>query len=536
MKGKSFRFIMGLVACLALILVVQGQQCNKGVEVIISTPSNGATVGMNNVSFTATFGNITDQNPKIEVSLDSVAIAADGEYLIKDNLVAIEKFSATFAGVSFLAWNLPIGAGQISVTITQADATTGQATSIFTVNDTVGISFGDGRDGNLTVSTANTVINKFALVQKDLKASDTAISVDDSSGFKVQDEVMIIQLQGGTYPGMFEFQRVQAVSEGLVTLSSGLLNPYKATTSYNKVNVVSIPHYKDVTITGSGSIATLAWNSSKGGVVAFRSNGKVNINGGGILATGMGYRGGEPVACWNTIYAYSGESYNGPGAQNTSANNGGGGGAMISSGGGGGGFGVVGSDGVYNCPSYAVYYGKGGLVYGKASLAELLLGSGGGSGGDGYNGNWCQNSSSSQKGGSGGGIIKIYAYKVLVNAPIRADGGRGYDGWKTTSGSWISGGGGGGGAGGSLYISARSMDIVSTEVTAKGGAGGDAFIGTYGGCWSTKAPVGGKGGDGRARIDYEILNSKVFPDAGQGEGKVTATTPAAFGGGIPAGN
>ena len=161
---------------------------------------------------------------------------------------------------------------------------------------------------------------------------------------------------------------------------------------------------------------------------------------------------------------------------------GGGGGGYIRSdaaGGGGGGAGYA-SNG-QNCQGFQGY-GYGGPAYGNPELEPIYMGPGGGGGASLQNapGGW---------GGSGGGIIQLFAETLVVNGEIDVDGANGGDG---QSGHGRYGGGGGGGSGGSILIkSLTEANIGSDLVHALGGQGGT------GGYFNN----GGNGAGGRIRIE-----------------------------------
>ena len=60
--------------------------------------------------------------------------------------------------------------------------------------DNVGL--GTGRDGAFTVPGINTVVNRYAQVTAPLAPGDTAILVNDATGYAAGDLVMVIQTTG----------------------------------------------------------------------------------------------------------------------------------------------------------------------------------------------------------------------------------------------------------------------------------------------------------------------------------------------------
>ena len=142
-----------------------------------------------------------------------------------------------------------------------------------------------------------------------------------------------------------------------------------------------------------GVLTILPWNGQVGGTIRlfaskFTNNGQINVS-------GKGYRGGigttvadATAANWNHE-GNSGESVGVLSVVSIASNGGGGGGGRSvdgsngTSGGGGGGYGTIGQNGApntYNGVNRHNLSGRGGAAYGNAPMAEVMLGSGGGSG------------------------------------------------------------------------------------------------------------------------------------------------------------
>jgi hypothetical protein len=141
---------------------------------------------------------------------------------------------------------------------------------------------------------------------------------------------------------------------------------------------------------------------------------------------------------------------------------------------------------------------NGGAAVGSRPLVPLAGGSGGGGGG--FSGTGIAN------GGGGGGALALFSYAdVLIAGAIRADGAAGIGNIPVSNAS-----GGGGGAGGGIVIGAKAG--VRFEgygaVTARGGEGGVGNI--------VGGRNGGRGGDGRIRIDGRMIGAAA-----------TRTTPRA---------
>lgn len=176
-----------------------------------------------------------------------------------------------------------------------------------------------GRDGALTVTAANTVVNGYSKFRNTypVLAGATQIRVVSTGdltclgcgALAAGDLLLIYQPQGAaigttdasTYgavtslgnAGRYEF--VNVVS----TQSQGRINVSQCSTptnvglryAYNDVaQVIRVPQYSSVTINPGASIVAPAWDGSVGGVVAMTVNGPV-VNNGTIDVSGRGFRG-----------------------------------------------------------------------------------------------------------------------------------------------------------------------------------------------------------------------------------------------------
>ncbi|OGX90407.1 beta strand repeat-containing protein [Hymenobacter coccineus] len=236
--------------------------------------------------------------------------------------------------------------------------------------------------------------------------------------------------------GQYEYVRAAGavpVSGGSVTFTTGLKYSYQnadatATTGQRRFQVVRIPQYKNLTI--SGTVAPAAWNGSTGGILALDVTGKLTFaSGAKIDASGTGFRGGAgqkligttgltgtdyrapaPTSGTTTTgaHAMKGEGIVGtPRYVNTGAalldtgvdgypsgssgrgapGNAGGGGTDANptnngnnSGGGGGGNGARGGRGGNAWSSNATVGGEPGVGFSAPSSSRLILGGGGGAG------------------------------------------------------------------------------------------------------------------------------------------------------------
>jgi len=186
-----------------------------------------------------------------------------------------------------------------------------------------------GKDGNVTVNTANRIVNEYTTLTANVAAGAITIPVA-ASGLNANsrfaatlapgDLIMIIQMQGATINGTlsgggppatyglpndetwgavtaynncgnYEFAQVSAVPNGTsITIDCGLTYSY---TAAGKTQIIRVPRYNTLTITSPGTIIPQTWNGSTGGVVSIEVLGNTVINAGArIDATAQGFRGG----------------------------------------------------------------------------------------------------------------------------------------------------------------------------------------------------------------------------------------------------
>ena len=187
-----------------------------------------------------------------------------------------------------------------------------------------------GKDGSVTITTANKVVNEYTTLTADAATGATSITVaasglNTNSRFSAAlapgDLIMIIQMQGATlsglalsvgggntlgYPddstsgsitsynncGNYEFCEVSTVPNSTtITLDCGLQYNY---TAAGRVQIVRVPRYNSLTLTSPGTISCTGWSGAfVGGVAAVEVKGNTIINAGAsITATGLGFRGG----------------------------------------------------------------------------------------------------------------------------------------------------------------------------------------------------------------------------------------------------
>ncbi|MGY6741892.1 MAG: COG1361 S-layer family protein, partial [Cecembia sp.] len=168
-----------------------------------------------------------------------------------------------------------------------------------------------GKDGNLTVSAANTVVNTYAPVVVGVSSGDLVVVVNNIAslgGLGNGDLIMVYQAQGAEIntsnsvnygeildyrsAGLYEFVRVQSVAGNTIRLECGLSNDYQVT---GFTQVVKVPQYNILTINAGASIVPTAWGDvaggRAGGIVAIMAE-EITLNG-TINASERGFRGGR---------------------------------------------------------------------------------------------------------------------------------------------------------------------------------------------------------------------------------------------------
>lgn len=280
------------------------------------------------------------------------------------------------------------------------------------------------KDGAVTISTANTIVNIYTPVTADANAGSTTVNVGSSAGFNVGDLVLIIQMQGARVnaqwdtiwgdlnnsmsvpnsnnidfgsikdyrnAGNNEFAEISSIPNGTsIILDCGLKSSYTYSytnyqgcfpngsgvghTMYGHVQVIKVPRYSSLTISGGGSITCPQWNGNTGGVAVVEvennatlsSTPSFNVSGkgfrGGIKDNASSVFGGNKWGALNQNQGgYKGESIMGDTTtakdyaaligRGAIANGGGGGDAHNAGGGGGANGGVIASYNGYGNPA-----------------------------------------------------------------------------------------------------------------------------------------------------------------------------------------
>eukprot|EP01084_Bolivina_argentea_P013328 24983_1 len=250
--------------------------------------------------------------------------------------------------------------------------------------------------------------------------------------------------------------------------------------------------YNSILIKKNATLTVPRWNphKAKGGTLDILCYGNIILEeGASINLNGKGYHGGR--------YGRNGESYDTRFKSIKSAKNnlGGGGGGELSLHGEYGASTTYGGGGGYGSPPtpYRELGGKkaiknghgvGGAVYGDLKLSKLHLGSGGGGG---YRFEARDNSLRAEKGGAGGGALKLQCLGSLGledGAKICCNGNAGRRGV------------GGAGSGGSVRIVLNHRDRLQMD--------GQSHVSAVGGRNESRA---GHGGDGRIRMQFLTHNT-----------------------------
>ncbi|WP_211236768.1 T9SS type A sorting domain-containing protein [Sporocytophaga myxococcoides] len=345
------------------------------------------------------------------------------------------------------------------------------------------------------------VINTYAKVTV-IDQTCNSVSIAPATGFSVGDKVLIIQMKGAQIDqnnstaygnltgtglgsaGNYEINEVAAISGAILYLKYELIRIYDPA---QKVQIVNIPVYSDVTI--SGVLTSAPWNGETGGILIFESTGDVTMNA-NIDVSGMGFRGGAcSLSGGDCVLFQSGPFYiagpsvksglKGEGVAEFTAGmeagrgkqlNGGGGGNELNSGGAGGanyGNGGNGGNISSGCGSFASNNpGIGGLGFGAAIETQNKIFLGGGGGGGHQDNGLCN------AGGNGGGIIIIKAVRIEGNGfSVLANGNPVVENLPDHGD-----GNGGGGAGGTILLDASvssSFISIPPNIYVSGGKGGN---------------------------------------------------------------
>ncbi len=497
---------------------------NKALSPVIAAIILIAVVVAVSIAVAAWMGSISFSFMKVdELTVSSHTWASDNSYVdlilknsgtstITINDVKVNDVLAT--DVAFTSGNATLGAGDTSIlrvtqsfnsamkykftVITASDA---KCVHLAVAGSSTGSQIdwvGDGSDGPLAVSGSDQIVNVYAFLTGNENAGETTITVSDASGFVEDDEILLMQMQNssGGEAGTYEFKHISSIVGNDITLTSPIDNNFHSG-SFDGVDatssqIVRVPQYTSVSIDSGSSITASAWDGYTGGIVVFRAETVTVSAGGSIDVSEKGYRGGA-YGPSNNLDGYQGESYLGKGIGGGGygvgkMNNAGAGGAYICGGGGEYGGGATDSDPWNGGETYA----RKGVVYGTVDLTKIFFGSGGG-------GQWNGNDPDPSDGGDGGGIIIIYANLIVAPTDSFLAIGETTNGIQYGTFSY----GSSGGAGGSIFLYATTIQGGTNFCRAIGGSGNHLPM-----------KVGGDGGVGRIRLDYNTLTGTTTPSPG----------------------
>jgi gliding motility-associated-like protein len=192
-----------------------------------------------------------------------------------------------------------------------------------------------GKDGAANITTTTTV-NIYTSLTTNALVGAITINVASTTSFSVGDLIYIIQMQGATLrdsayewgnphdaiprdtgygkinayngAGNNDFAEITSISGNVITLDCALKDSFGVD---GKTQVIRVPRYTILTLSGAGKITCPAWNGTTGGVVAIEVQGNTSIGAGtSINVDGMGFRGGAVLnltnfGATNTGYDYS---------------------------------------------------------------------------------------------------------------------------------------------------------------------------------------------------------------------------------------
>lgn len=380
---------------------------------------------------------------------------------------------------------------------------------------------------NAQTTPISGVINQYSQVIA-IDYCTNSIELSDASPFKVDSNVLLIQMKGAQIfsaddplygqiikyngAGNYEIQKVKSIVGNTLFFSYNIDRFYDVAGS---VQLVTIPTFKTAQTTSP--LSCKKWDGTTGGVLILKADSLILND--SVTVSGNGFRGGglfNETSCFNngnggaTTYrcaaggncgATKGEGItNLPFALGRGANaNGGGGGNDHNTGGGGGGNFAQGGKGgqrtnVSNTSCPGPTPGEGGLANDYTASANRIFMGGGGGAGD-------QNNNEGTAGKDGAGIV-IFDVKTILsnNQRICANG-------ASVSVVAQSDGAGGAGAGGTVLINASSV-VGRLTIQANGGNGGNLDNG--GSLTFCFGPGGGAAGGAFLFDNNSILPSITF--------------------------
>ncbi|HEY6728357.1 MAG TPA: hypothetical protein VI197_30310 [Polyangiaceae bacterium] len=166
-------------------------------------------------------------------------------------------------------------------------------------------------DGDATLADGNNVLNGYAALASSVSSGATSLTVDDASTLAVTglgalapgDLILLYQAQGASIStddeasygaisdfggaGSFELVEVSAVDGNSIELSCALSRTYA---TEGNAQVVRVPQFQTLTVSAAATLTGMAWNGTRGGVVAVHASSLVLD--GTVTASALGFRGG----------------------------------------------------------------------------------------------------------------------------------------------------------------------------------------------------------------------------------------------------
>lgn len=184
-----------------------------------------------------------------------------------------------------------------------------------------------GKDGVVTITSSNTIINGYSPVTADVVSGADSVDVLAQSSLLALcpgDLIMIYEAQGATIntgnsaiygditaynsAGHYEFRYVRDIAGDRIYVDGGFSFNYSVA---GKAQIIKVPQYTTLTINPGASLVAKAWKDTTVAAVLYRFGGLVVVhatsvvNDGTISANGFGFRGGQLDNSSNTaINAY----------------------------------------------------------------------------------------------------------------------------------------------------------------------------------------------------------------------------------------
>lgn len=309
--------------------------------------------------------------------------------------------------------------------------------------------FGSSIDGDLLVSAYNSAPvpnSTWAKVVTSATAGTSSATVSDCAKIEAGGyEILIIQMAGPN-AGQYEFKHLDdCTGDDTANFSTTLKYSYDSDGSTTAAQMMTVPHYQNVTIDSGSVLSAEVWDGSTGGVLAFRVAGTLSIASGAVL----GGSGGANLGWAGQLRANFNEGFRGY------------------------------TNGIYNpnqCSTNLSGCTPGGVSKTAGHHSNLQMGTGGSATGFGV-------------GGNAGGVIIVFANEINLNGTA-AKSGR-----ILINGGAGSGAGNQGGAGGTALITVGSITGCNGYNAGVTGSGIDISGGTGG--------AGGNGENGRLFLHYQ---------------------------------